>query len=361
MASIRVIVTLVLALTLGLALPVAALPLSGTDLLTGVFGGSPFVEQLCESLLRSLCSRRIVGGEERELAGANTALGDGALESNTTGIDNTAVGVDALESNTTGSSNTAVGVDALQINTTGDDNTALGSAALSDNTTGSGNTAVGGGALPANTTGNNNTALGGFALENNTTGGNNTALGFLAGLSVTTGNNNIHIGNQGTDGDTALIRIGTVGTHTATFIAGIAGQTSPSGLAVLVNGAGHLGTTTSSRRAKDEIRDMGVASDGVLKLRPVTFRYKPEHDDGARLAQYGLIAEEVAEIFPELVVLDKDGQPSGVRYHVLPAMLLNELQRQQREIVELRAKVQELDELRAQVRALIGGRAAIRE
>jgi hypothetical protein len=327
MASIRVIVTLVLALTLGLALPVAALPLGGTDLLTGVFGGSPFVEQLCESLLRSLCSRRIVGGEERELAGANTALGDGALESNTTGIDNTAVGVDALESNTTGSSNTAVGVDALQINTTGDDNTALGSAALSDNTT----------------------------------GGNNTALGFLAGLSVTTGNNNIHIGNQGTDGDTALIRIGTVGTHTATFIAGIAGQTSPSGLAVLVNGAGHLGTTTSSRRAKDEIRDMGVASDGVLKLRPVTFRYKPEHDDGARLAQYGLIAEEVAEIFPELVVLDKDGQPSGVRYHVLPAMLLNELQRQQREIVELRAKVQELDELRAQVRALIGGRAAIRE
>jgi Chaperone of endosialidase len=183
-------------------------------------------------------------------------------------------------------------------------------------------------------------------------------VGHNAGSNVTTGDNNIHIGNQGTAADSGLIRIGTVGTQTATFIAGISGQTSASGVAVLVNAAGQLGTTTSSQRAKDEIRDMSVASDGVLKLRPVTFRYKPEHDDGSRLLQYGLIAEEVAEVYPELAVLDKDGQPSGVRYHVLPAMLLNELQRQQR---QLTAQQQELDELRAQVRALIKERAAIVE
>jgi hypothetical protein len=247
-------------------------------------------------------------------------------------------------------------------------NTALGDGALQSNTTGSGNTAVGDAALSNNTTGSNNTAVGLDALSANTTGNNNTAMGFLAGLNVQTGSNNIHIGNQGDAADTALIRIGTEGVHANTFIAGISGQTSPSGVAVLVNFAGHLGTTTSSRRAKDEIRDMGVASDGVLKLRPVTFRYKPEHDDGARLAQYGLIAEEVAEIYPELVVRDKDGQPSGVRYHVLPAMLLNELQRQERrleaqerEIAGLRAKTQEMDELRAQVRAIAGGKAAVRE
>jgi hypothetical protein len=112
---------------------------------------------------------------------------------------------------------------------------------------------------------------------------------------------------------------------------------------------------------KDAIHDMDAATGGLLKLRPVTFRYIPGHEDGGERLQYGLIAEEVAEVYPELVVFDKESQPSGVRYHVLPAMLLNELQRQQREIAELRAKVQEIDELRAQVRALIGGRAAVRE
>jgi hypothetical protein len=110
MGSIRVFMTLVLALTLGLALPVAAQPLSGPDLVSGLFGGGPFAEQFCESLLRSLCPRRIVGGEEP--AGGNTALGSGALGSNTTGSDNTAVGADALQSNTEGSENTAVGANA---------------------------------------------------------------------------------------------------------------------------------------------------------------------------------------------------------------------------------------------------------
>jgi Chaperone of endosialidase len=144
----------------------------------------------------------------------------------------------------------------------------------------------------------NNTALGDSALFDNTTGNSNIAIGIGAGANVTVGSSNIHIGNVGVESDTATIRIGDQGVQTSTFIAGISGQTSASGVAVLVNAAGQLGTTTSSRRAKDEIRDMGVASDGVLKLRPVAFQHKPQHDDGARLAQYGLIAEAVSRDLP---------------------------------------------------------------
>jgi hypothetical protein len=248
------------------------------------------------------------------------------------------------------------GGQALASNTAGSDNTALGFEALANNTTSVNNTALGHSALRSNTTGNSNTAIGIGALRSNTTGESNIAIGIDAGQNVTSGGNNIHIGNVGVASDTPTIHIGTQGVQTSTFIAGISGQTSASGVAVLVNAAGQLGTTTSSRRAKDEIRDMGVASEGVLKLRPVTFRYKPQHDDGSRLAQYGLIAEEVAEIYPELVVLDKDGQPAGVRYHVLPAMLLNELQRQQRVIetqaVQAREQARLIDELTARLSRL---------
>ena len=278
----------------------------------------------------------------------NTAVGSSALAQNTTGAVNTAVGSGALSLNTTGDVNVAVGNGALQSNTTGDANAAVGSSALAQNTTGNNNTATGPGALQNNTTGIGNTAVGSFAL-NNTTGGNNTAIGQFAGFNVTTGSHNIHIGNQGAAADAALIRIGTVGTQTATFIAGIFGQISASGQAVFVNPDGRLGTIGSSRRVKDDIRDMDDASAGLGKLRPVTFRYKAEHDDGARLVQYGLIAEEVAEIYPDLVVRDTDDQPAGVRYHVLPAMLLNELQRQQR-VIEAQTRL--LDELTARLSRL---------
>jgi Chaperone of endosialidase len=311
-----------------------------------------------------------------ELAGQNTALGAGALSSNKpcescvpfTGIDNTALGFNALLSNTEGIFNTATGAAALQSNTTGNSNTATGASALRFNTMGAGNTATGLDALFSNTTGNFNTALGTQALMNNTTGGGNTALGFNSGINVKTGSNNIHIGNDGTTDDNALIRIGTAGTHTRTFIAGIRGVTTGAAdaLAVLIDSNGQLGTTSSSRRIKTHIHDLGDQSRSLHQLRPVSFRYRSHPPDGP--AEYGLIAEEVAEIYPELVVRDTDGQPAGVRYHVLPAMLLNEVQKQQRqleaqkrEIVELRAKVQEIDELRVQVRALIGGRAAVRE
>jgi Chaperone of endosialidase len=256
------------------------------------------------------------------------------LASITSGFSNTAIGVNALLSDTTGFSNTATGVHALRSNTTGFGNTTTVDNALFFNTTGSGNTATGDGALVRNTTGNLNIAL-----------------GASAGFNVTTGSNNIHIGNRGTGADNALIRIGEVGTQTATFIAGIWGVTTGANdaLAVLIDSNGQLGTTNSSRWVKTDVHDLGDQSRALHQLRPVSFRYPSHPPDGP--AEYGLISEEVAEIYPELVVRDKDGQPSGVRYHVLPAMLLSGGQRQQREI----------DELRAQVRALIGGRAAVRE
>jgi Chaperone of endosialidase len=163
------------------------------------------------------------------------------------------------------------------------------------------------------------------------------------------GSNNIHIGNEGVAADTQRIRIGTVGTQTATFIAGIFGAPSLGGMSVEVKRNGRLGTTISSRRVKDDIRDMDEASAGLGKLRPVTFRYKAEPATGPRPLKYGLIAEEVAEIYPELVVLDKDGQPSGVRYHVLPAMLLNEVQRLQR-VIEAQTRL--IDELTARLSRL---------
>jgi len=243
--------------------------------------------------------------------------------------------------------NTATGKDALKSNTLGELNTATGGNALFNNTEGILNTGTGNDALFSNTTGEQNTAMGRRALFSNTTGDNNTALGHNAGANVT-GSNNIHIGNAGDSADTALIRIGTVGTQTRTFIAGIFGaQVIGRDMPVEVNSDGQLGTAISSRRVKDDIRDMDGASEGLGKLRPVTFRYKAEPASGSRPLEYGLIAEEVAEIYPELVVRDTDGQPAGVRYHVLPAMLLNELQRQQRLID---AQQRELDALRSQAR-----------
>jgi hypothetical protein len=298
-----------------------------------------------------------------ELAGSNTALGESALL-NTTSTNNTALGANALLNDTTGNSNTATGSDALRSNTTGNQNTATGWRALAGSTTGSGNTAMGANAL-ANDIGQSNTALGVSALTLKTTGDRNIALGFGAGSLVLSGNENIHIGHIGALGDTSVIRIGTQGVQALTFIAGISGTTVAAGTQVLVDGNGQLGTLPSSRRVKDEIRGTDEASAGLGKLRPVVFRYKAELANGPRPLEYGLIAEEVAEIYPELVVLGTDGQPAGVKYHVLPAMLLNEFQRQQRQLesqaARLEAQRRELEELRAQVRALIGARASSRE
>jgi endosialidase-like protein len=310
----------------------------------------------------------------------DTGTGYQALNASTTGSYNAAVGSYALASNTTGHNSSAFGYAALYHNTSGIQNDAFGDAALAFNTTGNGNAAFGTAALEKNTTGGSssetgaNSAFGNFALSANTTAGGNSAFGYSALTAVTTGNNNvavgaaalaklasgsgniavgtgaggnldgaesndIYIGSSGEAGESNTIRIGYIGTITAAAIAGIWGKTSASGVDVLVNESGLLGTTTSSRRFKHEISDMGAESDVLMKLRPVSFYYKPELDE-TQTRQYGLVAEEVAHVAPQLVVFDKDGAPQTVRYRFVNAMLLNEVQKQ-RQLVEEQQKTNE--------------------
>ena len=269
----------------------------------------------------------------------NTASGYSALRVNTTGVANTASGRQVLDSNTTGSYNTASGISALDYNTTGSYNTAFGSYALRLNTTGQNNTATGYTAL-RNSTGNNNTANGDSSLFNATTGWRNVAVGWRAGLAVTTGSDNIIIG-AGTEGlaaDAGVIRIGASAYQKKAFIAGIRGVTTGSTTAstVFIDVNGQLGTIKSSRRFKEDIQPLGDVSERLFGLRPVSFRYKQAYDDGSKPVQYGLIAEEVAEVFPELVVYGEDGKPETVAYHVLATLLLNEVQKERRVVDALR-------------------------
>jgi len=260
----------------------------------------------------------------------------GALGPLTTGSSNTAVGDNALYLNTSGYENTATGTSALYSNTTGQGNTANGTFALSQNN-GSQNTAMGVVVLNSNTTGNDNAAIGYYALENNSTGIFNTAGGATS--------NNIQIGNYGTAGDSGTIRIGIQGTQTSAFIAGIYGAATSANNAVpvLIDSTRNLGTISSSRRYKEDIQDMGDASSGLMRLRPVTFRYKKPFEDGSKPVQYGLIAEEVADVYPDLVTRSPDGQVETVKYQVLDPMLLNELQKQKAQIRSLEDRLARLE------------------
>ena len=256
----------------------------------------------------------------------NTATGANALLSNSTGSFNTAAGTGALDQNSTGSSNTASGYAALEANTNGNYNTANGFYSMLYNSTGSGNAALGSYALFANTTGSNNTALGANSLYFNSSGSGNIAVGTNAGSNLTTGNNNIDIGNLGVAGENGTIRIGARGPQTKAFVAGIWG--SPvTGSAVYVNGYGQLGVMVSAERYKTDIATMASSTAKLDQLRPVTFRLKNE-PQGA--LQYGLIAEEVEKVYPELVIRNEDGSIQGVRYEELSPMLLNVVQQQQR-------------------------------
>jgi len=271
----------------------------------------------------------------------NTADGRYALYYNTTGIRNTANGVQALWNNTAGSYNSANGAFALDHNTTGGWNTATGYSALYSNTIGIDNTANGGYALYKNTTGFNNTADGLNALYYNTTGSNNIALGFAAGVNLTTGSNNINIGHYGVAGEGNTIRIGTAGTQQATFIAGISGSTVPGGVNVLVDADGHLGTVVSSQRFKAQIKPMDKASEAILALQPVTFRYKEEFDPEG-IPQFGLVAEQVEKVNPDLVARDGQGKPYTVRYEAVNAMLLNEFLKEHRKVDQQEASIRQL-------------------
>jgi hypothetical protein len=267
---------------------------------------------------------------------SDTALGDSALVNDTTGTDNAAVGFGALANNTTGDGNTAIGSGALGGNTTASYNTATGNEALSLNS-GDRNTANGNFALHLNR-GENNTAIGDDALANNTTGSNNIALGENAGNYNQRGNYNIDIGNIGYQGDSRVIRIGAFGVHTATFIAGISGVTVPNGVGVIIGNNGKLGTVVSSERFKEAIKPMAGASEAILALKPVTFHYKKELDPQG-IPQFGLVAEQVEKIDPDLVVRDEQGKPYTVRYEAVNAMLLNEFLKEHRTVQELKKEI----------------------
>jgi hypothetical protein len=300
----------------------------------------------------------------------NTANGAFALENNTTGDWNTAIGTLALrgsidattnKANSTGSYNTASGYEALLSNSTGYDNVATGFQSLHDNTTGKLNTASGVQALYYNTTGSNNTAMGLQALLNNN-GLNNTALGYQAGLNLTTGGNNIVIGAGvlGTAGDASVTRIGKT-TQKKTFIGGISGKTVASGVGVIINSSGQLGTVQSSARFKEAIKPMDKSSEAILALKPVTFRYKEELDP-EKVPQFGLIAEEVEKVNPDLVVRDDEGKVSTVRYEAVNAMLLNEFLKEHRKVEEQELKIVAQDEkAQKQQAALLQLRALVSE
>src|SRR5205814_2251838 len=262
----------------------------------------------------------------------------------------------ALYTNTTGNNNTATGYSALRYNTTGTSLAAFGSSALSHNTTGVSNAAVGYGALNNNTNGVQNTAAGAEAMYggayNNGTGSYNTATGFLSLYNLTSGrghlgggSNNIYIGASvlGNSADANATRIGAT-TQTKTFIGGISGKTVSNSTAVYINASGQLGTVQSSARYKDDIKPMGKASEAILALNPVTFRYKEELDP-EHIPQFGLIAEEVEKVNPDLVVRDEEGKVMTVRYEAVNAMLVNEFLKEHTTVQQQKAEIAGLKSL----------------
>ena len=277
----------------------------------------------------------------------NTANGRGALYGNSVGDNNTAIGFQALYNSLGGSDNTATGSQAL-MNTIGDDNTANGFQALRNNDVGQGNVANGIQALYSNTTGNQNTADGAYALYHNTTGAFNTAIGTLALASNTTGRHNTALGEDAGlnlttgDGNVCIgydVR-GVAGEYDTTRIRNIYPRLATE-RAVYVTSDNKLGTLFSTRRVKDDIKPMDKASEAILALRPVTFRYKKEVEPNGRI-QFGLVAEEVAEVDPDLVILDKGGKPESVRYEAINAMLLNEFIKAHKRVEMQQATIAEL-------------------
>ncbi len=296
----------------------------------------------------------------------STFLGVNAGNFVSGGSNNTGIGHLALNKSSSGQDNTAVGALALSNTLSGIDNTAIGYAAAYGNTTGFLNVAVGLHALLTNAGGAANTAVGNRSLYN-ATGNLNIALGYEAGFNLTTGTYNVHIGNPGNTSDDKTIRIGDMAIQAKAFLAAVRGVSTGMNDAVnvVVDSNGQLGTISSSRDTKDDIADMSDASAGLRQLRPVTFHYKADQAAGGPRLQYGLIAEEVAAVYPGMVAI-KDGKPETVMYQYLAPMLLNEYQKQQRTIEAQRAEIaelketytRELSELRGAVEALMARAAA---
>jgi trimeric autotransporter adhesin len=255
----------------------------------------------------------------------NTFLGEGALSNNTTGAENTATGSLALSNNTEGSNNTATGINALRSNTTGSDNTAIGAGALTRNTTANSNTATGPNALGRNTTGYRNTAIGYAALSHNVTGYGNTAIGFQA-LNQNTESNNIGLGfNAGSNLTTGSGNVcigynvlGVAGESYTTRISNIYSSLA-SARPVYINSDNKIGTLVSSRRFKEEIKPMDKVSEAILSLKPVSFHYKKEVEPNGAI-MFGLIAEDVEKVDPDLVTRNDKGEAETVRYEAVNAI-----------------------------------------
>ncbi len=342
----------------GAAVSGTTTPLSLTSGYIPVYNGTDFSDSLMFqgsavtvtdkgnfNLSNSAFSYQIGGSSVLRIAGNhNLFLGVKAGYKNTSGPGNVFSGYSAGYSNTTGESNTFSGTNAGYNTTTGSYNTFSGGGAGYSNTTGSFST-ISGYFAGAFSNGSYNTFYGSYTGVYNP-GILNIFVGDFIGMN-NTGSSNIYIGGDGPQDESNTIRIGYQGTgagyQNAAYIAGIYGSALSSGIPVYVNSNGQLGTVLSSRRFKEQVRDMGDSSSALMKLRPVTFLYKPEYDKGPRTLQYGLIAEEVAEVYPDLVAYEPDGKPLTVKYQYLNTMLLNELQKQHAVVA---AQREEIDSLR---------------
>jgi Chaperone of endosialidase len=296
------------------------------ELTTGVGNAALGWHALAENSDASFSTGIGAGALSTNNGESNTAVGAAALLVNSAGTENTAVGTDALALNDTGESNTAAGAFALFNNIDGINNVAIGREALLENTSGAENTAVGTAALSGVTTGGFNTAIGGIAGANLTTGQFNIVIGDIAGLFVTTASNTICIGGSG---------INTDNTCQIAHIRDVTTQNNDA-IPVVVDSAGQLGTLSSSGRFKKDVKPMDKASEALFALKPVTFHYKT---DKTNRAEFGLIAEEVAKINPDLVVPDESRKIYTVRYEAVNAMLLNEFLKEHREVQELKKQI----------------------
>jgi len=282
----------------------------------------------------------------------NTAVGWRSLYTNATGFQNVALGNYSLYFNENGAGNTSLGYSAMVGNKSGSLNTAVGYEAVFLNTTGSGNVGVGSLALYGNFTGNQNVAVGQQALSQLLKGSNNIAVGFEAGVFLT-GSNNIAIGNEGAGVlQSNTIRIGTERTHTATYIAGIRQAPLVRGAAVAVGITpdGQLGVRASAARFKEAIRPMDKTSEAIFSLQPVTFHYKKDLDPEA-VPQFGLVAEQVAKVKPDLVTCDSEGKPYTVRYEEVNSMLLNEFLKEHKKVEQQASDIAQLKSALAEVAA----------
>ncbi len=282
----------------------------------------------------------------------NMGVGGGCLRSNLTGNNNTAVGYQAMSANTV-SDNSAIGYQALFHNMTGTGNVANGFQAAFANAGGSYNTANGWLALPGNTSGIWNVADGAFALGNNDTGSYNVAVGVQAGLGITSGDRNTCLGTTTCGGTTTADNVVCVGWGAAgenisdrAYIPNIGqfAQASGGGVEFVTVRLtdGKLGHSLSSRRYKEDIKSMGDASELIYKLKPVSFRYKKTPEQQSDNLDYGLIAEDVAEIDPQLAIRNGKGQIESLRYLAVYNMMLNEFLKEHRKVEAQQATIAEL-------------------